>query len=87
MSTFIMTNVRLPAEMLQALKLRAVEEGKSVAELVRESIYRYLEEPTPKITNYDDDPFFHLGASGWSGLGDGAAQHDRYLYGRQEGPL
>jgi hypothetical protein len=87
MSTFIMTNVRLPAEMLKALKLRAVEEGKSVAELVRESIYRYLEEPTPKITNYDDDPFFRLGASGWSGLGDGAAQHDRYLYGRQEGPL
>ncbi|GAG95042.1 unnamed protein product, partial [marine sediment metagenome] len=37
-TNYVTTNVRLPKEMLRALKLEAVREDKSVAQLVREAI-------------------------------------------------
>ena len=79
MSEYKVTNVRLPAETLRELRLRAAENGKSIAHLVRESIASYLENRS-RPAEKDDDPFFSLGASGHSGLGDGSTTHDRHLY-------
>ena len=82
MAEYKVTNVRLPAETLRKLRIRAAEEGKSIAQLVRESIMIYLESPSPATAEemLAEDPFFSLGASGHSGLGDGSVAHDRYLY-------
>lgn len=76
------TNVRLPAETLRKLRIRAAEEGKSIAQLLRESTMTYLESHNRPVVEESPatDPFCSLGASGHSGLGDGAVAHDRYLY-------
>ena len=38
MSTNVATNIRLPDEVLKALKYRAIEEKKSVNQLIREAV-------------------------------------------------
>ena len=87
MTEYRVTSIRLPAETLKELKLRAVEESKSVAQLVRESIALYLGHRDRLSEEYDlaDDPFFSLGAGGHSGLGDDSVAHDRCLYPAEQG--
>ncbi len=42
MSSTVATNIRIPEEVLRSLKYRAIEEGKSVNQLVRDSIECFL---------------------------------------------
>ena len=81
MSTYVTTNVRLPAQMLKALKRRAVEENTSVAELIRASLTSYLLQHDARPANLDADPFFSLGKTSAEGPTDAAEQHDKYIYG------
>jgi hypothetical protein len=80
MSTYVTTNVRLPAQMLKALKRRAVEENTSVAELIRASVTNYLLQQSARPVHFDGDPFFDLGKNAVEGPADAAEQHDRYIY-------
>lgn len=83
MAETIATNIRLPEEMLKALKYRAIEEKKSMNQLVREAIAVFLSsgsasEPPEK------DPLEEIIGIGRSGIKDGSSKHDRYLYGKKQ---
>jgi hypothetical protein len=80
MGTYVTTNVRLPAEMLKALKRRALDEGTSVADLVRASVASYLVRDDGQAVDYENDPFFALGREPGVGPSDGSENHDRYIY-------
>lgn len=84
MSNLVTTNIRLPREMIKALKIRAAEEGKNMSFLIREAVEEYLSEKielTP--SDYDEDPFAEIMGLVASGTKDGSVAHDRYLYGQQ----
>ena len=80
-SSYVTTNVRLPADMLKALKRQAVEEGTSVAELVRASVASYLLRDHTRTPDYDNDPFFSLGREPGEGPSDGSESHGDQIYG------
>ncbi|MEK6576926.1 MAG: CopG family transcriptional regulator [Nitrospirota bacterium] len=80
MSTPVATNIRLPEEVLKALKYKAIEEKKSVNQLIREAIEMSLgvaAQPEKHIK----DPFEDVIGITKSGIKDGSTKHDRYLYG------
>jgi hypothetical protein len=78
------TNLRLPKEILKQLKLKAVEEGKSVSQLIREAIETYhFESKKPKKVEYRSDPLNKIIGMARSGIKDGSTAHDRYLYGNE----
>ncbi len=82
MSSLVATNIRVPEEILKELKYRAIEEKKSVNQLVREAIEKYLSiQKQPEI--YEKDPFEKVIGSVKSGIKDGSVKHDQYLYGRK----
>ena len=71
------TNVRLPLALLAELRARAVGEGRSLADLFREALSRYLHpEQEP-----GRDPLAGFVGSFESGLPDLGREHDHYLYG------
>ncbi|MBI4584450.1 MAG: ribbon-helix-helix protein, CopG family [Planctomycetes bacterium] len=78
------TNLRLPKEMLKRLKLKAVEEGKSVSQLIREAIETYIfgRGHAAKM-NLRSDPLKKIVGLCRSGRRDGSTAHDRYLYGKK----
>ncbi len=80
MSTLVATNIRVPEEILKELKYRAIEEKKSVNQLVREAIEKYLSIQKQPET-HKKDPFEKVIGSARSGIQDGSVKHDRYLYG------
>lgn len=88
MRDFVSTNVRLPHEDLKALKLRAVEEGKSMGQTLREILARGLvTTPTSSIPPAEKrlgkkNPLSGVARLGTSGVRDGALNHDKYLYGK-----
>lgn len=62
---YITTNVRLPQEAHRQLKLRALQEEKSLAELIREAIFQrwgFVVSPIKKhgAQNYKDGPLWKL---------------------------
>jgi len=75
------TNIRLPEELLKALKYRAIEEKKSVNQLIREAIEQTLNIATPH-NEHQDDPFDRVVGIAKSSTRDGSSKHDRYLYGK-----
>jgi len=83
LSTLVATNIRLPEEVLKELKYRAIEEKKSVNQLVREAIEIYLsiDEQTEGART---DPFEKIIGSVRSGVKDGSVKHDEYLYGKKK---
>jgi predicted DNA-binding protein len=82
MSESIATNIRLPEEMLKALKYRAIEEKKSMNQLVREAIAVFLNRGAEsKIP--EKDPLEEVIGIGRSGIKDGSSKHDQYLYGEK----
>ena len=82
MSETIATNIRLPKDLLKALKYRAIEENKSMNQIIREAIEMSLAaRPQPK--EREKDPFEGLIGIAKSGIKDGSSNHDRYLYGRK----
>jgi hypothetical protein len=66
--------VYLRQDQLDALRALAKKEKVSLAELVRQGVDRLLVE-----TPIEDDPLWNIVRLGESGVGDLAAEHDRYL--------
>jgi len=73
--------VELEDTIYEQLQDIVAEEDADVTAAIQEAVRRYLQ----GITAREDDPFFHIG-QGRSGLGDLAADHDRYLYGTRADP-
>lgn len=82
MSGMIETNIRLPEDLLKTLKYRAIEERKSVNQIIREVIERFLS-TTPQPEEQKKDPFDDVIGIGRSGIRDASSKHDRYLYGKK----
>ncbi|MDI3281535.1 MAG: CopG family transcriptional regulator [Bacillota bacterium] len=72
--------VYLDAQQLEALRALAKKRDTSVAELVRESLSRYLAE-----VPVSEDPALEIIGLGRSGRGDLSAQHDFYLQAERQG--
>jgi len=75
----VRTQVQLSADQVARLKARALEEGVSLAELVRRAVERYLAEE--ENGGYQERALRALLAVGRfaSGAGDVGEAHDRYL--------
>jgi hypothetical protein len=73
------TQVQLSADQVARLKARALEEGVSLAELVRRAVERYLAEE--EGGGYEERARRALEAVGCfaSGAGDAGEAHDRHL--------
>lgn len=82
MVEYTTTNVRLPRETLKRLRVRAADEGKSVAEIVREALTSYLESKEPSLNEeeFRNDPFFQVIGIGKGNVRNGSEAHDDYLY-------
>lgn len=92
MVEYVTTNIRLPKEMYDRLKRVALEEGKSLAQIVRESLVEYLVVPKRILGAGDadelDDPIFHIAeltrpeeVIGGDRPTDTSVRHDFYIYG------
>jgi hypothetical protein len=82
MSITIATNIRLPEELLKALKYKAIEEKKSMNQLIREAIEISLADVS-RSQGREKDSFEDVIGIAKSGTKDGSSKHDRYLYGRR----
>lgn len=83
MSINVATNIRLPEEVLKTLKYKAIEENKSVNQLIREAIEMSLTTSIqPK--KHVKDPFEGVIGIAKSGIKDGSTKHDRYIYGKMK---
>jgi len=83
MSVTIATNIRLPEDLLKALKVRAIEEKKSVNQIIREAIEMSLA-AAPQTKERQKDPLEEVIGIVRSGIKDASSKHDRYLYGRKQ---
>jgi len=83
MASTVATNIRLPEEVLKALKYRAIEEKKSVNQLIREAIELSLGAET-QIERQGRDAFDEIIGIAKSGTKDASTKHDRYLYGKKK---
>jgi plasmid stability protein len=79
----IATNIRLPEELLKALKYRAIEEKKSVNQIIREAIEMSLAAAF-HTEERGTDPFEEIIGIARSGIKDASSKHDRYLYGEKK---
>lgn len=98
MTDYVTTNIRLPRAMHERLKRRAVEESKSLAQVVRESLVEYLAAPETQGAMREDgsdDPIFAIAqltrpneVIGGDRPTDTSVRHDLYLYGNDldDGP-
>jgi hypothetical protein len=83
MSMTIATNIRLPEDLLKALKYKAIEEKKSMNQLIREAIEISLAD-VPRSQGREKDSFEDVIGIAKSGIKDVSSKQDRYLYGRRE---
>ena len=83
MSVTIATNIRLPEDLLKALKYRAIEEKKSMNQIIREAIEMSLAAASQSEAR-QKDPLEDVIGAGRSGIKDASSRHDRYLYGRKQ---
>lgn len=83
---YLTTNIRIEAGTLKELKLRAVEEGKRVAELIREAIRGYLSRTREKVTvrTRKKDSLLSIIGMCKTGIRDGSERHDEFLYGKKK---
>ena len=81
MSATIATNIRLPEDLLKAIKYRAIEEKKSMNQIIREAIETSLA-AVPQNEERQKDPLENVIGIARSGIKDASSKHDRYLYGR-----
>jgi len=79
----VATNIRLPEEVLKALKYKAIEENKSVNRLICEAIETALTIPA-QPWKLAKDPFECVIGIAKSGIKDGSTKHDHYLYGKKK---
>ena len=75
---FVTTNIRLGAEVYQRLRLKAVQERKSLAQLIRDAVELAYGAPRQGHSRKDwkQDPFFKIVGIGKSRIRDGAERHD-----------
>ena len=82
---YVATNIRLPRETLQELKLKAVHQRKSLAQMVREAVEQVYGIPkkhrVKSLKEFHKDPIFSIIGICNSGIKDGAVHHDREIYG------
>jgi len=91
MTEYVTTNIRLPKDLYRQAKRRALDEEKSLAQIVRESIVEYLAEPQvsePKSLaedtslDWENDPLWLIGTDPvMADVTDASVNHDLYLYG------
>ncbi len=76
----IRTQIYLPEDLYRKLKLRTRATGQSMAEQIRESLERYLDQ---QEASHGDpcDPIWEVAGKARSKAGNLAEQHDLYLYG------
>jgi len=77
------TQIQLPSELLAVLNRRGQKEGLSLTDQVIEMVRAFLQSEVDPILQ-SNDPLLAVPVTEGSGLGDLAADHDRYLY-RKEG--
>ncbi len=86
MTEYVTTNIRLPKQLHKALKLRAAEEDKSMAQVLREAAVQYITSAESAEDSgdaeIDDDPLWLIGADPVDlGITDASVNFDDYLYG------
>ncbi|MBM4460407.1 MAG: hypothetical protein FJ011_22035 [Chloroflexi bacterium] len=92
MIEYVTTNIRLPKAMHEKLRQVALDENKSLARIVRESLAEYLISPRVGDRSNSgetmDDPLFHITELtrpedvNWGDRPtDTSVRHDYYLYG------
>jgi predicted DNA-binding protein len=79
MSTNVATNIRLPEEVLKTLKYRAIEEKKSVNQLIKEAVQLFLTDVVEQKKSAKDHLENIIGIAE-SGVKDGSVKHNYYLY-------
>jgi plasmid stability protein len=83
MPATISTNIRLPEDLLKALKYRAIEEKKSMNQIIREAIEMSLS-AVPQPEEHKKDSFEDVIGIAKSGIKDASSKHDLYLYRRKQ---
>lgn len=92
MTEYVTTNIRLPKAIYERAKQLALEEDKSLAQVVRESLVEYLVAPKAHTSSVGvegfDDPIYHVAeltrpeeVIGGDRPTDTSVRHDYYLYG------
>ena len=91
MTEYVTTNIRLPKDLYRQAKRRALDEEKSLAQIVRESIVEYLAEPQASgpeslaedtSPDWENDPLWLIGTDPvMADVTDASVNHDLYLYG------
>ena len=78
----VTTTVRVPEDLYEALRKRAFDEHRSVADVIREALRHFLEvsDGPPVLPDLDADPFWNAVGS-VEGPSDESVEHDHYLYG------
>lgn len=78
--------VRLSNDLYDALLKRALEERRSVAEVIHEALRRLLELPSEEasLPDLEADPFWKVVGTVDGGPSDESSEHDHYLYGTQK---
>ncbi len=81
---YVATNIRLPRQTLQDLKLEAVRRHESLAQLVRDAVEQVYAAPKPKTRlskkHSKKHPLFSIVGICNSGVKDGSVNHDRDIY-------
>ena len=92
MTEYVTTNIRLPKATHEQAKRLALEENKSLAQVIRESLIEYLTTARANgrqvNAEVEDDPLFHITELtrpedvNWGDRPtDTSVRHDYYLYG------
>ena len=77
------TNVRIETDVLKELKLKAVHEGKRVAELIREAVKQYLGKRTEstRMKDLQKDSIFNIIGICETGCKNDSVNHSEVIYG------
>jgi hypothetical protein len=91
MTEYVTTNIRLPKDLYREIKHRALEEEKSLAQIIRESVMQYLAAPevaesrsegAEAVDDWENDPLWLIGTDPvMADVTDASVNHDLYLYG------
>lgn len=76
--------IYLTAELYEQLKQKSRQSGQPMAELIRESLGKYLAETEAEAVNAAD-PIWNISGKAKSKDGDLSSNHDRYLYEPEDG--
>jgi len=85
MTQMVRTQIYLPRDLYDQLRLRGARDGIAMAEQIRVAVRQYLVERAAATVLSEDDPLWSVIGRG-EGPPDAADQHDRYLYGTDGGP-